>query len=113
MSPKRVHKKIETFKSDLVQGKGSWVKIQTPTYEDIDEVIANVDDDSAKTKMELSKALIDKLTLEWNWVDDDDIPLPQPQEDSDVIKRLPIQETLFLIGCVQMDETDQKKSPRK
>jgi len=111
--PSRKFKKSTKHNTTEVQGKGSWVEMLTPTYEDIELAMNGQDAQTPKSQMEMSKALLDRLVVAWNWVDDNDEPLPQPNEDPQVIKELPIQETLFLVGLVNVEGVDQKKLPRK
>lgn len=111
--PQRKYKRKERFDTAEVQGQGSWVDLLTPTYEDLESVLNNGIDESPKNKMEVSKALLGRLLVAWNWVDDDGKDLPQPSENPEVIQTLPIQETMYLMNLVKVDEIDKKKSPKR
>ena len=112
--PKRKYKRKERFETEEVQGPGSWVELLTPTFEDLESVINNGAQDNTKNQMEVSKALLQRLLVAWNWVGDDDMPLDQPNDNPAIIQTLPIQETMYLMNLVKISEADtKKKSPGK
>jgi len=97
--PKRINKSQHKVDSTDVQGEGSFVIIKAPTLEHVKSVQASgVDEGSVNFGIELLKSLV----IDWNWVDDDDNPLPKPTDDANVIDRLPIQELTFLINALDM-----------
>ena len=49
------------------------------------------------------------FVLEWNWVDDDDEPLPQPKEDVGVLSSLMPDELNFIANAIGGGLDDQKK----
>lgn len=110
--PQRKYLKQERFDTEEIQGEGSFVVMARPTFEDLELALEGVTDLTKADEIELSKKLLDKLVVQWNWVDDDGDPLPQPSDE--VIKGLPMQETLYLVNLVKVDGlVDQKKSEGK
>jgi len=107
---KRKHKRFTKVLSDAVQGEGSWVKFRTPVFADFDDFSgmgANPDDAEASknehaNKMKFGFGMLKKLVIDWNWVDDDDKPLPSPKEQPDIIDALPLQELVFLVESLDL-----------
>ncbi len=96
---KRKHRQYQIFNTEEVQGDGSFVKIKNLS---ISELIAltNTQDGKTLSKEESAQIALDVLNVmivDWNWVDDDDNPLPIPAQTPGVIKDLPFQETNFLL----------------
>jgi hypothetical protein len=107
---KRKHKKFRKIDSSEVQGEGSFVVIQSPGFDVLGDLlaVANIDANALENNdfSGLSSetvdgifSLLEKVVVEWDWVDDEDNPLPQPKEDPDVIRRETTQaEQSFLVG---------------
>jgi hypothetical protein len=110
--PQRKHKAIEKVNCEAIMGEDSWVEIRNPTYEDLELVMDGAGEMDEGKKMEISKMLINRLVLNWNWVDDDGAPMPKPTPE--ILSKLPLQETLFLVDAISLDEvTDNQKKSKK
>ncbi|MFA6204340.1 MAG: hypothetical protein WC710_14275 [Gallionella sp.] len=81
--------------SDEVQGPGSWVEFQRPTWGIAREV---------KTGDDLLAACI----VAWNWTDDDDNPLPLPKDAEGLLTNIPQVEARWLVDHSGMN--DQKEA---
>lgn len=105
--PVRKYHKIRRFDSEEVQGEGSWVDLHSMTWGDVTKVM---DGGSLKEldDAEVGIELIANMVVDWNWVDDDGEPLPQPTPD--LIKSLPVEELMFLGNLIDLKEFTQKKS---
>lgn len=51
---------------------------------------------------------LSKFIIEWNWVDDDGNPLPQPKEDYKVMGKLYTHEYSFIMSLFNPDENAAK-----
>ena len=100
-------KRVRKIPSDEIQGEGSWV------------VVARITVGEIRTKQKagrkkgadifgLTMDILKTHVLEWNWVDDDGEPLPQPKDDPDVIDQLVEFETVFLANHITGSEADAK-----
>jgi hypothetical protein len=110
---------IITFDSTEVQGEGSWIKVRMIThgqgkmfqraYSDI--LGMKGEDISTERRAEFQQAsddLVVEMVFEWNWVDDDDNPLPLPKDDPTVVDLLTELEHKF-IGQALQGEGERKK----
>ena len=109
--PKRKYKSREKINSEEVQGKGSWVVIRRPTWEDFEQAMNGNKPDEDPNEIQMGKKIIENLVDEWNWVDDDDQPLGEPE--AEIIRTLPFQEMQFLIEHLDLEGLDQKNSPKR
>ena len=103
--PKR--KRLQRYPSDEIQGEGSWVIVGRLTVEEmraIRKVRAGEDPDLFELGVDMLKSNV----KEWNWVDDEDEPLPQPKDDPTIIDKLSDPESTFLTECIQGSEADAK-----
>jgi hypothetical protein len=94
----RIYKSKFRVPSDEVQGEGSWVDFQRPTWGMIGELPA--DDRSGKRLLELA-------IVGWNWTDDDGAPLPLPRDNPGMVDTLPQPEAQWLMensGIVEKRE---------
>ncbi len=48
--------------------------------------------------------MIQRHLLEWNWVDDDGVPLPQPKGNPEVLDELTVKEVTFLANLLTGEE---------
>lgn len=99
---KRLTQKYRKVDSAEVQGEGSFVVFASPTFDDIAKFgdLIFSDNEATKTDAEAIKLvvpLLQRFTVNWDWVDDDGTPLPNPQEDTSVIGRLTFEEQQFLV----------------
>ena len=100
-------KRIIRFPSDEIQGKGSWALVARLTVAEmraIRKARAAEDADLFELGVEVLKTHI----KEWNWVDDDGEPMPQPKDNHDIIDSLSDSESTFLTECIQGSESDAK-----
>jgi hypothetical protein len=92
-----------------VQGEGSWVRVRRANVEEMREKRNNPKEVDA---FEMGVALITRHAVDWNWVDDDDKPLPFPSEDPSVIEKLTDPEVAAL-GKAILGVDDLKNSSEK
>ena len=118
----RKHKKYRRVDSAEVQGDGSYVVIQSPGFDVLGDLlsVANIVGDKGKPdELDLSKisgdtmqaifGLLEKTVVEWDWVNDNGDPLPQPREDPEVIRReLSQEEQTFLVAHIDFGGVDPK-----
>lgn len=121
----RKHKKFRRIDSSEVQGEGSFVKIQSPGFDVLGNLLSvaqiqGVDGtevtDTAAVMASLSSETVDsifelleKVVVEWDWVDDNGNPLPQPKDDPEVIRRETSQaEQQFLVANLDFGGVDPK-----
>ena len=105
--PVRKHKVQRKVDSDEVQGEGSFVVLHAATLGEV--IRAQKAEGGAVDSMEFGVALLKRLVVDWNWVDDEDKPLPKPKDDPDVIDGLPLQELTFLVGALGLTELAEKQ----
>lgn len=103
----RKNKTVIRVPSDDVQGEGSHVVIKRMTWEDAEILMQDGED---RDQREIAKEFLPRLIIDWDWVDDDDKPLPKPKDDPDVIKRLPLAELNFLLRAVELIREDGPKN---
>ncbi len=114
--------RIQVINAEEVQGKDSWVKIKAMTVEQFNRKQAvsrgvqglkpDAENYEARvTELDVeSNALMAECVLEWNWVDDDGNPLPQPAGNPEVFKTLTMAELMFL--AQYLDGTTSQKKER-
>ena len=105
--PERLNKLLKRIDSADVQGDGSYVMMKAPTIGDIrDGALPDTTDRAAN--MDFAVNLLGKLVKEWNWVDDNGDPLPQPNED--LINGLPYAEIKFLMDALDLEGLSDQKN---
>jgi hypothetical protein len=97
--------------TEEVQGEGSYVVIRKPKVREIRELRQQRDSADVDT-FEVSIELISDHLVDWNWVDDDDNPLPLPSQDPSVIDELNDEETEFLASILIGTREDRKNLQR-
>jgi len=101
--PERVNKKFRKVDSAEVQGEGSWIIIRKVGFEIVRG--QNVDDlKDADQNIELAYEATKTVLYEWNWVDDEGNPLPQPKDDPEVFDELTVEEQLFILHAAEFDK---------
>lgn len=103
----RKNKSVIRVNSEEVQGEGSFVLVKRMTWDDAEILLA---DGEGKDQREVAKEFLPRLILDWDWVDDNDQPLPKPREDPEVIKRLLLPELNFLLRAVEVIREDGPKN---
>ena len=109
---KRKHKRYRKLDSADVQGEGSFVKIKNLN---IAEIMEHVSPNGASETPDGAEAaaiglqVLDSMVVDWDWVDDDDEPLPVPVDNPGTVASLPFQESTWLLQETGIDKAlDQK-----
>ena len=105
MAPKR--RRVVRHASNEVQGEGSWVITAALNVAEMRAFRARAKEKDFDA-FEVGVDVLRTHVYEWNWVGDDDGPLPQPKDDPTVIDILTDDEVEFLSGCIQGKEEDAK-----
>lgn len=90
-----------------VQGTDSFVEFRELTWgeqKDLAKQRQEIDDDIDKATQLTEKLLVDHVA-NWNWLDDDNTPLPLPKDDPTVIDRLNDDEIKFLANHFTTDNS--------
>ncbi|MHC4195892.1 MAG: hypothetical protein ACYSYU_10795 [Planctomycetota bacterium] len=107
---KRKHKKYRVVDSSEIQGEGSFVKIKNISLNEIlghSQGAKGKPDDEEAAQMGLQ--ILDDMIVDWDWVDDEDNPLPVPAENPGTIASLPFQESSWLLNKSGIEKLlDQK-----
>lgn len=117
--PKRVNKKFKRVETAEVMGEGSYVLIRAPGFDALGNIMAlaslNVEDGQADLSGVNAEtiggvySLLAETVVEWNWVDDEGKPLPQPADDPDVFRReLVLDEVQYLIERLDLGGVNPK-----
>ena len=95
---KRKHKKFWTVDSSEVQGEGSFVKFKNISLNEILGHTQGADSKPSEAEAaQLGLRVIDDMIADWDWVDEDDNPLPVPAENPGTVGELPFQESSWLL----------------
>lgn len=111
--PQRKTSIIQVDSTD-VQGEGSWVKVRRMKWGEIKALskrqaeIKAAGDEGANLAIDVSDDLLAEHTMEWNWVDDEGNPLPQPHGNVEVIDGLTDEEFSFLADAIAGSEKVRK-----
>ncbi|KKW13419.1 MAG: hypothetical protein UY48_C0001G0040 [Candidatus Gottesmanbacteria bacterium GW2011_GWB1_49_7] len=111
----RKHKKYRRVDSSEIQGEGSYVLFESPGFDALAVVLKVAELEGIESgNVDISKLdegtfdavfdLLDRTVKEWNWVDDDGQPLPQPGENDVIRKQLTQEEQVFLISSMPLGE---------
>lgn len=84
MPKRRVQKRFDTKE---VQGEGSYVILSSLRVSERRRYAKDAEEEGFSA-LEWSIDLLTKHVVEWNWVDEDDNPLPLPKDDPKVIDDL-------------------------
>lgn len=124
--PKR--QSVKKINSDEVQGEGSYIVITSPKVKEMDkhrkelkpayekmQKLNDSNDTESLEYLELSEQietagrdLIIRFVKEWNWVDDDENPLPPPHEEG-VLNMLTLQELKWLSAQFSVSISEKKE----
>lgn len=126
MAKRQNNNKIDT---KHLQGEGSYIILKALTVDqwnqrqklvaESNKVIGDETRDPEERKRILQdnerqlNAIHAQLVIAWDWVDDDDKPLPLPSSDPDVWQRLTMREVSFIIEHIEKSATEQKKDETK
>lgn len=90
-----------------VQGEGSWAEVSQLTVRQM-----RAGRQRGKEKdfdaFEFGVDTLKEHVLRWNWVDDEGIPYPQPEDEPDIIEVLCDKETALLGKAVQGSAAEAK-----
>jgi hypothetical protein len=90
--------------SAQVQGEGSFVILRNLTVGEASDFIRT----ASGNAVEVRAAFLAGKVVEWNWVDGDGNPLPQPTDES-VLRLLTLEEQMFLVqNLFARPETERK-----
>lgn len=101
--PKR--RRVVRHASNEVQGEGSWVITAALNVAEMRAFRKRADEEDFDA-FELGVEVLKTHVYEWNWVDDDDKPFPQPKDDPEVIDLLTDAEVDFLSARIQGSEAE-------
>lgn len=111
---KRKHKQYRVLDSSSIQGEGSFVKIKNLSISEIMQSLGNRDQGNGKLSeqesAELGLRVLDQMVVDWDWVDDDDNPLPIPAENPGTVAALPFPEASWLLQETGIDKMFDTKN---
>lgn len=109
---KRKHLRYRTLDSSEVHGEGSFVKIRNLSMAELAEYTQGQDKAklSEKEAATMGMQVLDRMIVDWNWVDDDDNPLPIPAENPGTVASLPFQESTWLMNASGLSEMYGQKN---
>ena len=123
MTNKPKRKRIVRVFTDDVQGKGSWALVAKLTVREMRENRARITAEqdqmlkdgeiTAKVtdnQFEAGIDLIRRHVKDWNWVDDDGEPLPNPKDKPEIVDDLTDEELKALGGAILGREVEVKNS---
>jgi len=90
-----------------VQGEGAYAVIRKLTMGEI-KAMKQLQAKGEADDFDMTTEVVQSCTLSWNWVDDDDAPLPQPREDPTVLDAITDDEFAFLAQAIAGSADAQK-----
>ncbi len=106
---KRLHKQYRMLDSSEIQGEGSFVKFKNLSIKEVIQFTQSGGKPTDKDAADMGMALLNQMIIDWNWVDDEDNPLPIPAETPGTLTSLPFQEATWLLDKSGIkDLVDQK-----
>lgn len=100
----RKYKSTFKVKSDDVQGEGSFVIFKRLSWAEMRPLLDLKSDERAEK-------IVRACTLDWNWTDDNDQPLPNPQSHPEIFDALMSEELAWLMANVNGEATvDEAKN---
>lgn len=101
--PERINKKFRKVDSADVQGEGSWVIVRNIGFEIIKS--QNITElQNSDQNMDLAYQAAKSILYEWNWVNDEGEPMPQPKDNRDIFDELTIEEQWFILKAANLDK---------
>ena len=92
--------------TESVQGEGSFATLRHVSMKEQREIRRMVEEEISA--FDLGAFLLRQNVLDWNWVNDDDEPMPNPQEDPDVIELLTDAEIEVLGNALRTPDKEVK-----
>lgn len=105
--PKR--QSVKRFDASKVQGEGAYVIVSGVKVREIRELRKHAKDESFDD-FEGGVGLLAKHVVKWNFVDDEEKPLPSPKEDPTVIDELTNEEVTFLVDLLMGESGESGNS---
>ena len=103
--PKR-KSRVQQIPTPEAQGDDSWVEIRRMSWGEIKALLKRSNRGDEEEKLAANEEMVKKYVLSWNWVDDDDSPLPFPSNGG--LDELTDQEFRYLVDLVT-GELERKK----
>lgn len=91
---------VKKYASEEVQGDDSFVEVSGIKVGEIRQLREMRDGGEDFNWLESSLELVARHIVNWNWVDDEDEPMPLPSEDPSVVNDLYHYELEFLSGII-------------
>lgn len=98
-----------------IQGEDAWVIIKNMRVGDMRKAIVKsggkIDEKNLLGVMEMSQQMLQDNVMEWNWCDEQGVPLPQIKDDPAVFDDLTTAEITYLSELIggKLDEARKKK----
>lgn len=89
--PKRQN--VRRVDSKAVQGDDSYIVLNSITWRKGRDIEDNWEEWTDEKRVEVLAPTI----AEWNWVDDDGNPLPQPKDNPDIVRDMTLSELEFVV----------------
>jgi len=102
-------KNIIKIETESVQGEGSFVKLRHITVSEGRDQ-RNAEKEEGFDAFEYNIKVLADHIVSWNWVDEDDMPLPLPKDDESVIGRLTDAEIEVLVNALGGEEEEEAKN---
>lgn len=99
-----------------VQGADSWVELTRPKVKTIRQILEKYGElggDDVLKNMDAARDMCVACIHKWNWVDDDDQPLPQIKDNPDVFDELTTAEVSWLSAQLVGRETQEDERKKK
>jgi len=87
---------VRRHDASVVQGEGAFVVIRSVTWGEAKAVRAEFEALSDSEKLARNDRFIAEHVVDWNWVDDDDKPLPLPRDEPAIVDQLTREEIEYL-----------------
>lgn len=90
--------KLFTYKSEEIQGEGSFVTMRKPSWGMMRKATAEIEGKSEQEAgLAMMNDLLPGLITAWNWTDVEGELLPLPKDRPEVIDDLEVEEVMFLV----------------
>ena len=101
--------KLFTYKSDEIQGEGSFVTMRKPSWGVMRRATAEMEGKSeSESGLAMMSELLPSLITAWNWTDVEGELLPLPKDHPEIIDDLEVEEAMFLVEKASLLLTTEK-----